>query len=213
MKKALYIFLTIICYSNSFGQIIIDSISVYRTENIVDSIYIGGTSKGQVLNRIRISPPYLDACGTRAIILYFDGCNLGQTISYDTIFVLGSSTKKMWISSIWDTIANCSYPIEPFYTDILIWDDNCFAFRPKKLSYEKQLKIYSNSMQNTLKIEGLEAIGFRKIELLELNLQTVIKSYDPNERLLDISVLPPGLSFLKIETDDGYVLTKKVIIE
>lgn len=213
MKKLLYIFLTIICYSNLYGQISIDSIKVYQTDFFVDSIYISGTSKGQILRNIDFTP-FNDGCGSTFIRLHFEGCISAYTIPYDTtfIFVVSHFTKKIRIPLIWDTTGYCSYPVKPLVTDIMFWD-SCSRANPKQLSYEKQLKIYTDSIENTLKIEGLEGVVFREIQLIKSDGHTIIKNYKPNERLLDIRMLPPGLSFLKIETEDGYHLRRKVIVQ
>ena len=213
MKKIFYIFLAIICYSNSFGQITIDSMLVYQTPGIdslasrVDSIYISGTSEGQVLKNTQIASSLLD--DSVIILLSFEGCDSINPTFYDTKIVYGYYIPKITVFSKWDTTATCSYPIVPFYTDTLLWYDS--PVNTDNLITEKQVKIYPNPAQDVLKVEISEGIRPRKILLIGVN-GAIIKSFEPNERLLDIQSVPSGFYFLKIETENGYHLTKKVII-
>lgn len=217
MKKIFYIFLlTIYSSVTSFGQITIDSMFVYQTPgtdslaSTIDSIYISGTHTGQTLKSIAITP-FNDICGTTIIQLNFRGCDSIDATSYDTLFTLGFYTRRVRITSKWDTTANCTYPVEPFYTDTVLWD-NC-TVDTDNLINEKQVKIYPNPAQDILKIEYLhEGIRPHKIQLINLN-GAVVKSFAPSERLLDIQIIPAGMYILSIETDKGYRLTKRVIIE
>jgi len=63
-----------------------------------------------------------------------------------------------------------------------------------------------------LNIEYSEAIRPRKIQLININ-GTVVKTFEPNERLLDVHALPSGIFFLMIQTQEGYSLRKKVMIQ
>jgi hypothetical protein len=215
MKKIYYIFLAIIYYSNSFGQITIDSIFVYQTPgtdslaSMIDSIYITGTHTGQALKNIAITP-FNDICGTTIIELNFSGCDSIPPTLYDTLFTFGFYTRRIRIVSKWDTTTNCSYPTESFYTDTVLWD-NC-TVNTVNLIDEKQVKIYPNPARDVLKIETSQGIRPRKIQLISIN-GAIIKSFEPDERLLDIQSIPSGFYFLKIEMEDGYFLIKKVIIE
>ena len=215
MKKIFYTFLVII-YSKatSFGQITIDSMHVYQTPGIdsltsrVDSIYISGTSEGQVLKNTQIASSLLD--DSVIILLSFEGCDSINPTFYDTKIVYGYYIPKIIVFTRWDTTANCSYPIEPLYTDTLFWYDS--PVNTDNLITEKQVKIYPNPAQDILKIEISQGIRPRKIHLISLS-GAVVKSFEPDERLLDIQSIPSGFYFLKIEMEEGYVLTKKVIIE
>jgi hypothetical protein len=214
MKKIFYIFLAIIYYSNSFGQITIDSMLVYQTPGTdslasrVDSIYISGTSEGQVLKNTQIASSLLD--DSVIILLSFEGCDSINPTFYDTKIVYGYYIPKIIVFSEWDTTANCSYPIVPFYTDTLFWYDS--PVNTEQLINEKQVKVYPNPAQDILKIEITQGIRPRKIQLISLS-GAVVKSFEPDERLLDIQSIPSGFYFLKIEMEEGYILTKKVIVE
>jgi hypothetical protein len=215
MKKIFYIFLVII-YSSviSSGQITIDSILVYQTPgtdslaNRVDSIYISGTSEGQVLKNTQFAAGLLD--DSAIILLSFEGCDSINPTFYNTKIVYGYPISRITAFTEWDTTANCSYPIVPFYTDTLFWYDS--PVNTNNLITEKQVKIYPNPAQDILKIEISQGIRPRKIHLISLS-GAVVKSFEPDERLLNIQSIPSGFYFLKIEMEEGYVLTKKVIIE
>ena len=209
MKKIFYIFLTLFCYSNLFGQITIDSFNIYQTNNSVDSVSISGTNGGQVLQNISLIPSN-DMCGTTVIVLNFNDCAAIPVTTFDTHFTLGFYTNRISIISKLDTSANCPYPIVPIYTDTAIWD-NCTTFTANLID-EKQVKIYPNPARGILKIETSQGIRPRKIQLISLS-GTVVKSFEPDARLLDIQSIPSGFYFLKIETEKGYFLIRKVIIE
>jgi hypothetical protein len=217
MKKLFYIFFMLFCYSNSYGQITIDSIFVYQTPgtdslaSTVDSIYFSGTHTGQVLKKVQVVSGLLN--GSLPIILTFEGCDSVNTTFYDTTIVYGYYASSMGIFTKWDTIANCSYPTLPFYTDTLFWNIwGVIISTEDKLIDKKQVKVYPNPARDILKIEYSQGIRPRKIQLISIN-GAVIKSFEPNERLLNIQTIPSGFYFLKIEMEEGYVLTKKVIIE
>jgi hypothetical protein len=215
MKKIFYTFLVIICSATTlFGQITIDSIFVYQTPSsipwasTVDSIYISGTNTGQVLKKVWVNAAALD--GSVRIILTFEGCDSVHTNFYDTTIVHGYYASKITVFSKWDTTANCSYPIEPFYTDTLFWIN--YFVNTNNLIDEKKVNVYPNPAQDILKIEISQGIRPRKIQLINMN-GAVVKSFEPNERLLDIQIIPAGMYVLSIETEEGYRLTKRVIIE
>lgn len=215
MKKIFYIFLVIICSkATSFGQITIDSIFVYQTPSTipwattVDSIYISGTHTGQALKKVWVNSAALD--GSVGIILTFEGCDSVNNTFYDTTIVHGYYVSKIGVLSKWDTTANCSYPIAPFYTDTLFWIN--YFVNTNNLIDEKQVKIYPNPAQDILKIEISQGIRPRVIQLISMN-GAVVKSFEPDERLLDIQIIPAGMYILSIETEEGYQLTKRVIIE
>jgi hypothetical protein len=216
MKKIFYTFLVTICLSVSvYGQITLDSMFVYQTPVagsifvMVDSIYINGTHTGQILKKIRINSALLD--GSVSIILTFEECDSVNTTFYDTTIVHDFYATKISVFSKWDTTASCSYPIAPFYTDTLFWSI-WNILNTDNLINEKQVKVYPNPARDILTIEYSEAIRPRKIQLMNIN-GTVVKSFEPNERLLDIQTVSSGLFFLIIETQDGYYLRKKVIVQ
>ena len=61
-------------------------------------------------------------------------------------------------------------------------------------------------------IEYSEAIRPRKIQLININ-GAVVKSFESNEKSLDIHTVSSDLFFLVIETQDGYFIKKKVIVQ
>jgi hypothetical protein len=218
MKKIFYTFLVTLCLSaNLYGQITIDSIFVYQTPAtdstscFVDSISINGTHTGQVLKKILVRSPLLNALATTIVVLTFEGCDSMSTTIYDTTVTVNAFTGNFVIFSIWDTTTNCSYPTEPIFTDTLV-SYSCLPSNTNKRINEKQVKVYPNPARDILTIEYSEAIRPRKIQLMNIN-GTVVKSFEPNERLLDIQTVSSGLFFLIIETQDGYYLRKKVIVQ
>ncbi len=99
---------------------------VYQTSAIdstscfVDSVSINGTHTGPVLKKMTVGFPLLSASTTSIIVLTFEGCNSMNTTMYDTTVTVDAFTRSFLLFSNWDTIANCSYPIEPIFTDTLV---------------------------------------------------------------------------------------------
>lgn len=207
MKKIIYIFLVIICSSaTSFGQITIDSMVVYQTPgfdslaNTVDSIYISGTSEGQVLTNTQFIAGVLD--GSARIILHFEGCDSINPTFFNTKIVYGYPILRITAFTKWDTTANCSYPIVPFYTDTLFWYDT--PVNTDNLINEKQVKIYPNPARDYLMIE-LNKGEIQNLRITDMLGKTILEQFKVLNNRIDIGHLASGTYILTVEDKKGSV--------
>jgi hypothetical protein len=195
---------------NNFGQIAIDSLNIFSTNStVVDSVFIGGMSSGQELEDITLLPTN-DACGTVNITLVFRGCLPIQTTFFDTVVNIGFPTQQINILTKWDTLPTCPYPVEPMYTDTVIWDNCSTNGLPHELN-EQEILIYPNPSNEIVRIEKSENIKILDIEIFDAFGKKITATRKKEDELC-VSTIPKGSYYLKITTNKGLV-TKKMMKE
>jgi hypothetical protein len=202
--------LFIVFAMNNFGQIAIDSLNIFSTNStVVDSVFVGGMSSGQQLEEITLVPMN-DACGTVNITLVFRGCLPIQTTFFDTVVHIGFPTQRINVSSKWDTLPTCPYPLEPMYTDTVGWDICSVLGLPQERN-EQGIVIYPNPSTEIVHIEKSENIKILDVEIFDAFGKKITATRKKEDELC-VSTIPKGTYYLKITTNKGLV-TKKMIKE
>jgi len=77
---------------------------------------------------------------------------------------------------------------------------------------EQKIKVFPNPTKNIIKLEVSQGVLIKKIQLYNIQ-GKLIKSYKKNNRELMVCDVSVGNYILKIKTDKGIVVTKKIVIE
>lgn len=208
MKKRL-LFLLLFWTNLSFGQISIDTFIVYNTGPILDSFYLKTTSQGPVFSEILL-PSFLDICGTVLGIVYYKGCDTGQSITFDTMCVYGYPSSKMSINTYWDTSATCPQPLTVTPTDFRLWNQ-CDNWGLEEEVLNQSFTLVPNPTNGMVSIKNSKQIEIRNIQLVD-QFGRIVKQLDKNQEIFDLYPLENGVFFFEIETPKGIVV-KRILLK